>query len=298
MPAALRCFRRRAMLFAGLLALVLSLLPASPLAASGTSQGAGEPVDIAEKECAFWLDFDQDGEGDAAIDTGPGHYARQETAVVGGCTFKLNTRAEATLVVVSELDDWSSEVEISQEPSLPERFTLHPGRAEIPGLEGGMKISVNHTGQTPRSVKSRSLPDDYEHEVQVPRPFRLLEVTVITPAGKKDRLEENVQSASSAYISAHERINDRTSGAEAAPPDSAMALAGELLDEGYPQIADRVLGLEMVSVGNGGTNWWKWGTLIGLGVLVVIAVVGGATVWLTNRDSDPEQRRTSRLPDM
>lgn len=268
-----------AALLAGLLLIAFLFLPLRPLSASGPQQGG--TVDIADKECSFWLDFDDDGEGDTVISTNPDSYARQETPVVGGCSFKLNTDAETTLIIVSELDDWSSEVEITREPGLPQRLTLHPGRAAIPGLQGGMRISVNHTGATPRSGKSRALPDDFTHEVQIPRPFRLLEITVTAADGTKDRLEESVQSASSAYIDTHDHLSDRIRHDGDAGLDAAADLAGELLDEGYPQIANRVLAMEVASVAGGGTNWWMW---ITIGILALVAFAGVAVLVLAIRN--------------
>ena len=281
-------------LLAGLFLAALLLWPVFPATASGPAQGGGV-VDISEKECSFWLDYDDDGEGDAVINTGPDSYARQETPVVGGCSFKLNTDAETTLIVVTELADWSSEVEITREPGLPQRVTLHPGRTEIPGLQGGMRISVSHTGITPRSGKTRALPDDFTHEVQIPRSFRLLEVTVTAADGTKDRLEENVQSATSAYIDTHAHLSDRVRRDDAAAPDVAAALAAELLEDGYPQLADRVLKLEVSLVESGGVNWWMWST-IGIIVAVVALAIGFVAFQFLNRRAGNQNRGRNRTP--
>ncbi len=265
--------------------MLAALLPES-LGAAGPLQDDDASVDIYDKECTFWLDFDDDGEGDEEIDTDPGSYARQETPVVGSCEFKLNSPAAATLLLQTELVEWRSEVEIVREPGLPERKVLQPGRVVIPELEGGMKITVEHRGLTPRSVKSRALRDDYKHEVQVPRPFRLLEIIVTTPAGEYDRLEENASSASNAYIQTHQRISDLNIGDEATGPANITALAGELLDDGYPQIADRLLDVEIESPD--GTNWWKW-IAIGVITMAVIAIAAiGAIVWQSRRNSSTE----------
>ena len=269
-----------AVLLAGLFLAACFLLPMSSTA-SGPAQG-GSVVDIAERECSFWLDYDDDGEGDAIINTDPDSYARQETPVVGGCSFKLNTDSETTLIIVTELADWSSEVEIIREPGLPQRVTLHPGRTEIPGLQGGMRISVNHTGITPRSGKTRDLPDDFTHEVQIPRSFRLLEVTVTAADGTKDRLEESVQSATSAYIDTHAHLNDRIRHDDAAASEAAAALASELLAEGYPQLADRVLALEVSPADSSGANWWLW-VAIGVGAVAALVVIGIVVVLFIRR---------------
>lgn len=276
-------FNRPAVLLAGLLLVVLGLLATiRPLATSGPAQGAS--VDIYDRECVFWLDFDDDGEGDTQIDDGPGSYAHQETPVVGSCEFKVNTPVESTLLLDTELREWSSEVEIVSEPGLPERKVLQAGKAEIPSLAGGVKITVEHRGLTPRSGKTRSLKDDYDHEVQVPRPFRLLEITVTTPAGRDDRLEVNSTSASSAYIDAQKRISDRMDGDGTAMPYGIMALAGEMLDEGYPQIADRVLNVEVES-GDDGVNWWMVIAIV-LAMLLAVAVSVAVMLFLQTQSSD------------
>lgn len=250
-----------------------------------TMQGEAT-VDISEPECAFWLDFDDDGEGDEPVEIHPDQYIRQETPVVGGCEFKLNTQAEATLVLVSELTDWSSEAEVIQEPSMPRPFTLHPGRNEISGLRGSMRIEVAHSGVTPRSVKLRTLRDGYEHQVQVPRPFRLLEVTIITPDGRLDRLEESVQSASAAYIGTQQLVAGRGGAPDDAGSDRVMHLAGDLLEQGYPQIAANVLDLGDQGVGSGVSVVWKWLTIILAAVLfLVVTGLVGFLYWSTRHSS-------------
>lgn len=262
--------------------LLAALLLPYPLLASGPLQnGSPTSVDIADRECTFWLDADGDGQGDETIDAGPDHYARQETAVVGGCTFRLNTDAAATLVVKSELDDWQATVKIIRNPGAPETKTLYPAQPEIPGLQGGMEISIDHQGVTPRSEKNRTLRDNYNHAVQTPRHFRLLEVTVTTPDGISDRLEQSVQSASSAYIETHRRISGSNPG-----ESSAVALAAELLAEGYPQTADRVLQLTDAP-GNTGANWWMWAT-IAIAAALVLAGGGVGIMSLRHRSSVPD----------
>ena len=285
-------FIRPAALFAGLSLLALLilplLLPAHPLTASGPAQGDDEAVDIYDKQCTFWLDFDDDGEGDTEIDTSPGSYSHQETPVVGSCEFKLNTPAEsaATLLLQTELVRWRSEVEIVREPGLPERKVLQPGRVEIPGLSGGMKITVEHKGTTPRSSKIRSLRDNYEHEVQEPRPFRLLEIVVTTSAGSYDRLEENASSASSAYIDAHQRISEHSATATDMETDAIVALAGELLVEGYPQIADRLLDAALAANTDDGINWWKWAAIALIVAFVIVLGAVGGIWWFYAHSSD------------
>ncbi|MCY4559618.1 MAG: hypothetical protein OXF79_25255 [Chloroflexi bacterium] len=265
------------------------------LEASGPMQGDAV-VDISETECAFWLDFDGDGEGDEAVEIHPDKYIRQEMPVVGGCEVRLNTQEEATLVLVSELTDWSSEVEVIQEPGMPRPFTLHPGKNEIAGLQGSMRIEVNHTGVTPRSVKLRTLRDGYEHQVQVPRPFRLLEVTIITPDGRLDRLEESVQSASAAYISAHQLVFGSRFAPDATGQSEVVALANALLEQGYPQIASDVLALESGSVGGGVSAMWMW-TAIALAVVVLALIAGAIAVVLASKRNLPEgaERRSTGL---
>ncbi len=264
------------------------VLVTAPLVFAALPMQENVAVDISEKECAFWLDFDGDGEGDEPVDTHPDRFALQETAIVGGCEFKLNAQAEATLVIMSELDDWSSEVELIQEPGMPRNFTRHPGNIEIPGLEGRMRIKVDHTGITPRSLRLRTLRDRYEHQVQVPRSFRLLELTVITADGRQDRLEESVQSASAAYIHAQQLLVGESVDPGAEASGAVVGLASELLEEGYPQIATDVLSLNDVAVGRGVSAAWMWATII-LAVVLLVAIVGvTAFVYLPGRSMSSE----------
>ena len=290
-PAMLRICRPAAWLAGLFLAvLLISASPALPLTASGALQG-GDAVDIADRECTFWLDFDGDGEGDDLIDTAPATYTRQDTAIVGGCEFRLNTPAQSTLVVTSELNRWISEVELTREPGTPNRITLQPGDTEIPGLEGGYRVIISHRGITPRSGKSRPVGDDYIHEVQIPLALRLLEVTVTTPDGTSDRLEENIQSASSAYIDADRRIGQHYGDDT---PSPLVILASELLAEGYPQIADRVMAVDAASTSDAGTNWWMWSTIAIIALLVLVGIAFAVFIARQNRSGSGPATETVR----
>ena len=261
--------------------LVISLALALPAGASGPAQD-GQAVDISERECAFWIDVDGDQDGDDLVDAHPDRHILQETAVEGGCEFKLNTETESTLVMVSELTGWKSEVTVTQKPGMGETFHLHPADDKIHGLRGGMEIEIKHAGATPRSGKIRSLNDGYEHEVQVPRPFRLVEITVITPDGRQDRLEVSVQSASVAYLDAQRRIL-ATSAENGAASEPVVDLAAKLMNDGYPQTAVEVLALADDANGKSGSGPWLW-TTIALAVLIGAAGVAvGAFVFLSKR---------------
>ena len=283
MPAGSGSLTARASLVASILLLASAFLLAHPVSSSGLAQSIVESVDIDGQECTFWLDFDDDGEGDSEIETERNSYALQQTPVVGSCEFKLNTSAASTLVLATELDNWRSIVEIVEEPGLPDRKVLQPGRVEVPGLTGGMKITVELRGATPRSIKNRTLRDDYHHDVQVPRPFRLLDITVTTPSGTYDRLEVAANSASGAFIENHKRVADRIVEDADPDPDTVEALASELLDEGYPQIAGRLLDVKVATAEEQGANWWMWSTL-GLILVIAGAILGvGAIMWINNR---------------
>lgn len=243
------------------LTLRLSVAAAPPL------QSDLEPVDITDKECSFWLDHDSDAEGDQPLDES--HYVIQQTPVVGGCTFKLNARESATLVIESELEDWRAEVELKREPGSSQDVTLHPGRETIPDINGGMNISVKLRGNTPRSIQNRELPGDYRHDVQIPKQFRLIEATLITSAGDEARVEETSNAASGAFIHAHDRM---ISDDEPVPPESVTTLAAELLAEGYPEIAERVMSLQ-VAEDSGGVNRWMWAAIATWAVMAIAMIV-------------------------
>ena len=135
---------------------------------------------------------------------------------------------------------------------------------------------------TPRSGKVRTLRDGYEHEVQVPLPFRLMEVTVVTSDGRQDRLEVSVQSASGAYLHAQRRVFTSTVGSNA-NTRPIVELASGLMDDGYPQIADRVLSLEEAAIVKRGSSSWMWATIALAAAIVVVAVVVVLVAYQKNR---------------
>ena len=265
--------------------LIVGLAPASPMVASGLLQSNLDSPEIAEPECSFWLDHDNDGEGDEPFDADSESLVLQDSPVVGGCSFKLNTSAEATLLVASELMDWEVDVEIKREPGPTEDFKMYLGRTEIPGVKGSMRVIANFArGNTPRSGKSRSLPDGYGYEAQIPEEFRLLEITVTTPDGSKDRLERNARSASGAYIGAQRLVSD----GDAELPEWAVTLAKEWLEDGYPQVAKSIMATDSASAASAGsrTNWWKWIAIVTWVGVVVVGVVA-VTLIVVNARREP-----------
>lgn len=277
--------RERLMIAAvcGLLAVGLAIasLPVLLANASGHLQDTSA-VDISGRECTFWLDFDGDGEGDEPVAAHPDRHTLQETAVVGGCEFKVNVETEATLVIVSELVQWSSSVTVTREPEMERPYTLHSADNQIPGLVGGMTVEIQHSGVTPRSGKVRTLRDEYEHEVQVPLPFRLLEVTIITPDGRQDRHEVSVQSASAAFLYANQRVFASSVDTDAGT-QPIVGLASDLMGDGYPQIADQVLALEDVAYAKRGPSAWMWATVALSSAIVLTAAVAGIAAYARGR---------------
>lgn len=255
------------------IAVALMLLSAPGiLLAAGPAQDGSDTPEIAEPECSFGMDYNDDGELDEPFDAERDQYVLQETAVAGGCTFQLNAPVAGTLVVESDLQDWQIQLELQREPNPPKTHTLYPGAPQVADIEGRMEVTANfRRGDTPRSMKPRTLDGRYNHQVQIPEEFRLLEITVTTPEGLKDRLERNVQSASGTYIKVRRQLSDE----KAKLPGWASALAAEWLDEGYPQVAESVIAqaLETDEGGSGGSNWWMW-ALIAHWVVILTAAAG------------------------
>ena len=248
---------------------VVSSFPEATFAWLPTQDGLDSP-DISEPECSFYLDQNGDGEGEERFDAVPEAFVPQETPVVGGCTFRLETPAEATAIVESELRDWYGDIELKVEPAQSTEYKLYPGDNEIPGIQGSMVVTANIRGTTPRSVKSRSLPGDYTQEVQIPEEIRLFEVTVVTADGRRDRLERDVQTASKAYIQVDRQLRDKSDDM----PEWAAELAQEFLDSGYPQLSDNlIIGATSVTSGGEGRNVWMWVAIITWILMALVAVV-------------------------
>ena len=249
-------------LFAALAAATLVHV-AMPVPLSGSPPQQESP-EITEEECAFWLDYDGDGEGNQRIGQG---FVLQETAVVGGCDFKVSVPETATIKFESELNDWEADVEVKREPGTTDEYKIYPGKPNITGVDGSMRVIVNFVrGDTPRTGRVRDLPDDYRHIVQIPAQFRLLEIAIITPDGRQDRLEQNAESASSEYITSYGSLGELNN-----IPDWCLVLAEGWLEDGYPQVATSVAeGCAQSEPGIG--SWWKWAAVATWIALPVLAI--------------------------
>ena len=279
MPTLPNLFTSKAAAILLSIAVALTLLISTgSLSAAGPAQDGSDAPEITDDNCRFLLDEDGDGEGDVRIDGWA--YIHQEKPVTGTCTFRLNAPQVATLIIESELIGWKSDVNLKEEPGEPTEFKKHPGDNEIANVEGAMSVTVKLWGDSPRSIRSRTMLEGYEHEVQIPEEFRLLEITAITKDGRRERLEQEGQSASDAYIQVHRKLLD----SQEELPDWANTLANEWLEEGYPQVADGIIAqaLEIDEDGGSGINRWMWAA-IATWVVIIIAVVGGvAYYWINN----------------
>ena len=269
------------------------------VAAAPPFQTGSDPIVVSNKWCEFDLDYDDDGESNGSFNPDDGSYLPQETPILGKCNFTFTAAVRSTILFDSELDDWRAEVTLTEEPSgaVRETGTVHLGNRRIEGVTGGMVATVDLKGRTPRGELPRDLPQGYQHQVQIPERFRLLEITIITSADDRERVASHeVSAASNAYIEARQEIAV-IHDSETAPPAEVMALADQLLAEGYPEIAERVAALQLqpaappVVEDTGGSNIWM---LIAIVLIVIIVIVLGVIGVMLIRSNKEPNRRPSR----
>lgn len=239
-------------------------------------------LEVGEQWCDFKLNYDGDDEGDKTFDPDGDVVLPQETGVLGECNFALSSPFRVTVQFESELDDWLADVRVTEEPSDAPllRETLRVGNREIEVPAGEMVVHVDTIrGETPRASERRSLPQNYNHDLQVLLEFRLLEITLITGSGDRERaISHDVQAASNAYIEAAEDIQTMDTSLE------ALALANDLLLEGYPGIAERVAAMPPPSLERDGVSIWMW-LFIALLALVLVAIAIMVMVALRSKNS-------------
>lgn len=276
------------------------------LAAAPPFQAGDDPIVVSNKWCEFDLDYDDDGESNGSFNPDDGSYLPQETPILGKCNFTFTAAIKSTILFDSELDDWRADVTLTEEPSgaVRETDTVHPGNRRIEGATGGMVATVDLKGRTPRGELPRDLPQGYQHQVQIPERFRLLEITIITSNDERERIASHeVAAASNAYIEARQEIADIRGTSETAPPAEVMALADQLLIEGYPGIAERVAALQLppaappappVVEETGVSSFWMWLAIVLLVIIAIAFAVIGIMITRSNKGPDPLPRPQSR----
>ena len=261
-------------------------LSQQPLAASAPSQSDGEPITVTEKGCDFDYDYDADGQPNGPFDPADGDYLPQDAWILGHCWFQVSVIVAANIRFESELVDWDGDVDlerVARQHSEPQ--SVNAGSSDIHIGEGGYRINIKLRGRTPRGFELKSLNEEYSHDLQIPRQFKLVNITVTTDAGDKEWVESHdVSSASAAYIEAHSTIVEAENTSENPLPPSVMTLGRQLLDEGYPQIALRVVALEFQTDDNDANGGilpvWVWVAII---IAVVLLALGAVAVWLIMR---------------
>ncbi len=237
------------------------------LFSAGPSQEDIDEPEISDVSCSFLLDHDGDGVADEPFEAESDNFVPQETPVVGDCTFNLTAPDNSEMLVESELEDWEGDVSIKRQQASPDHFLVSAGGTKSLTVGGSVVVNANLRGVTPRGAKSRTLPEEYRHEVQIPEEARLLVITVTDSAQQNDRLEISVQSTTWAYITAQRQLD------EAEPETSPWVtdLAQEWLAEGYPQVSESIITQSNASEGGNGINWWMW-FFLGAGFLLIISV--------------------------
>lgn len=269
---------------------VLAVTASAPYAAAAPPSQAS--LEVSDLWCEFKLDYEGDGEGNETFDPADANILPQETSVLGECNFTITTPVNATIQFDAELDNWRAKVQVKEEPSgrIIAEDTAHVGNREIAVPAGGMVVNVDLiNGSTPRGEGRKDLPQGYTHQLQLPVNFRLLEIAAVTGAGDRERVvSHDIAAASNAYIEAGKSIS------EAAPPPEALALANELMSEGYPGIAERVASLPIPPPQEGGANIWMWITIL-LAALVAVTIVFFLIMFLRSK-SDTGLPAPTRRP--
>ena len=267
--------------------LVWVLIIGRPVSASPQEQGGAAPITITEKGCDFDIDDDGDGESDGGFDPSDGAYLPQGDSVLGECFFKVTSTAAARVTVESQLENWVVDgfyQKVARE--IREPVSLNGGDPSFTLDSGGHQIRFDLTGDIPRGHDRAEMGEGYYHDLQVPKHFKLVDITVTTDAGDKEWVQSHeVSSASVSYIDAHYEISQTASHADSQVPPSVVAFSQQLLAEGYPEIAVRVIDLQFVTDDDPTSQrvelpGWVWG-VIAVGVIAVVA--GGGVFWWARR---------------
>ena len=248
-------------------------------------QTGGEPIIVTEKGCDFGFDNNSDDQSDQPFNPAPGEYLPQDTPVLAHCWFQLTTMADADVRLESGLEGWSADAKITRETkqySYDEK--LNVGRPDMLLNLGGHHVDLIMRGRTPSGHDRKEIAKGYEHDLQVPHQFRLIEITVISDARDEEVVfSETVSSASTAFMRAQDAM-DKAEKDPAMPP-SVLELGGQLLEEGYPQIAERVVELQFPAAGDDASNWkglpvvWVW---VVIAVFIAVIILG-LVVWFIRR---------------
>ena len=283
---------------------VAFLLIHSPIQATLPVQNGNIGVEITESTCFFNLDYDFDGIGERKYDPDGNEIAPQESLMIGECYFQFNTVVDATIEFHSELEDWTADVELRKEPGVfSDKRTIHAGRTRVPVKSGGMAVELTLRGRTPRGADRELFSQGYEHDVQITRRFRLLEIAIITHANDTARVySKDIESASNSYIEVHQRILAiDTADVDTQASDQVsrpfLDIAKKWLTRGYPNVAQEFIELEVPAnaTGHMRINWWKWAFVVLVGITLIGVAVAGTTWYLQRRSQQREVRRPTNL---
>lgn len=261
-----------------------ALILHTPAYSSPPEQSGAPPITITKNDCDFDVDDDADGESDGRFDPADGQYLPQGDAVLADCFFNVTSTAAIKVTVESQLENWEAEgfyEKVARERDNP--ISLDGGNQSFTLDPGGHQIKFLMVGKIPRGHNRVDLGEGYYHDLQIPKRFKLIDITVTTDAGDKEWVASHeVSAASVSYIDARHEINQARNNAEGSVPASVLEFGEQLLGEGYPEIAVRAIELDFPQDA-GETerkiNVPSWVWLAIFGGIALISIVGVVIWW-------------------
>ena len=279
-------------------ALIISVISAAPTHAQGA-----QPY-IAQDQCRIMAGPDPQ----SLQPVSPGAPVENGNLVEVLCAYAVRHGSTDTeLRVTAHMDQWEAQVAVYRNRNEMERdaqdfflqtpnaWSVEPYRARL-GYDGILKVLI--TGRAPSAVQLNYVEDGSDrgaaHEVQQATEFTALSVLLQDSGAQQPREEQvRLQSATGRWIDVQNRVNrSKAAAADDAAP-AATNLAEDLLNQGYPNIAARVLAADSLqSDGADGRaplrSPWLYigGGLAGLVLVSIVALVLVPTLMQKRREQD------------
>ena len=230
------------MLTRTLIAVIWAACASLTAASAVTAQSRSEPS-LVDPTCTYYTAAPTAGSPDWAL-ADPAEPVQQGNLIKADCAFgiAIADAGQTRIAVNSDLDGWNAQFN-AREDDRPADISvnLSAGSSETPPMPDNRQANVTIIGSAPRSENPVEAGEGYVHQLRHATQYNIFRITATNGAARDEHLSVG-HSAPASYLLTQAHLQETEANAASANgPTTWPELAANVLDDGYPEIARRIL---------------------------------------------------------
>ena len=258
------------------------------------AQNAAIGPSIVAPECTYYTATPNSPAGDWTL-ADPSEPVQQGNRIKADCAFGITVAdaGETVVTVSSDLVGWHGQFR-AQLADQADDITaqLSKGNPATPALSDNRQATLQIIGEAPRSENPVDAGEGYTHQLRHPAKYEIFRFAVTNGAADDEYLTVG-RSAPASYLLVRSALNAGRTATDQLPTDNGwQTLAAAVLDEGYPDIARRILDTYQGQEATRDPILTRWGIIWGVGsttaLLIAIFIIIALAFATQGRNRAPE----------